>query len=150
MFALLLTLSIMGCANNSKTASSEKGQIDPSGPLVVNCTVMSRDFSELNDTLFSKEAVLSKMKHQPGGAVNITNIGPYEFWVMVHGMVLGGQSQITNYQVAIKDKRTNQFMHALSDTSLNSNNPPKAARISLVEYYPESLLEKGELLFECK
>ena len=150
ILGLLLMVSFTGCAINSKAARSENGTPPQHNALVLKCTIMASDFSELKDTNLTKEAAISGMKHQPSGAVKIATVEPYEFWVMAHGLKLNKPSQIINYQVAIKDRRTNQFMHAMSNTSLDSANPLKSARISLVDYYPNSLLEKGELIFECQ
>jgi hypothetical protein len=69
---------------------------------------------------------------------------------MAHSVqTMQDQSFINNFQVAIKDKESGLFMHALSDTSHSLIHPPHAARISLVDYHTETGLEKGELLFEC-
>jgi hypothetical protein len=147
---MFLIALIPGCAHNSKASDPEKERITQPGALMLNCTIISRDFSDIKDTTISQEAVINALKHKPGGAAKVTTIEPYEFWVMVHSMMLGEQPKIINFQVAIKDRRTNQFMHALSNTSIDGANPINMARISLVEYYPDSMLEKGELLFECR
>lgn len=150
ILAMLLTVSIIGCANTPKASHSGKETLSQHHALMLNCTITAQDFSGLKDTAISKETVISGMKHEPGGAVKIATLAPYEFWVMVHGTVLSKPSRILNYQVAIKDKRTNQFFHALSETSPDSAHPPRSARISLVEYHPNSMMEKGELFLECK
>ena len=70
---------------------------------------------------------------------------------MTHGIqTIGNERFINSFQVAVKNKQSKMFSHALSDRSFSAVNQPEYARISLVEYYPDSLLEKNEILFECE
>ncbi|MCP4117880.1 MAG: hypothetical protein GY737_21260 [Desulfobacteraceae bacterium] len=109
------------------------------------------DFDGIDHAVKSVEVILKELKHKPGGMILVSQTEDYEFWVMTHGVqTINGRVFINNFQVAIKDKASKLFMHALSDTTHTSERPPKHARISLVDYYPDSSLEKGELLFECR
>lgn len=75
----------------------------------------------------------------------------YQFWAMSHSVQTLGKNQcINNFQVAILHKAGKMFMHALSDSRYMPDSPPQHARVSLVEYYPDSLLEKGEIFFEWR
>jgi hypothetical protein len=70
---------------------------------------------------------------------------------MTHGVqTIGNERFINSFQVAVKHKASKIFSHALSYRSFSAANQPKYARISLVEYYPDSLLEQHEVLFECE
>lgn len=93
---------------------------------------------------------LKNIKSQKGGAVLASQTKDYEFWVMSHSQqTIENKTFINNYQVAIKDKNNGYFMHALSDSIYSPDKNPTKARISLVEYHPDSLIENGELFFEC-
>lgn len=119
-------------------------------PLKLQCNISFMDFDGIGHAAKSVEIILTALKHKPGGMILVSQTDNYEFWVMTHGVqTINGQVFINNFQVAIKDKVSKLFMHALSDTSHTPGSPPKHARISLVDYYPDSSLEKGELLFEC-
>jgi hypothetical protein len=118
--------------------------------LDLQCTVAFSSFDQIDDQSKSGEITLTDMKHRPGGMIRFTQTKAYEFWVMTHSVQsMSERSFINNFQVAIKDKESGLFMHALSDTSRSINHPPNAARISLVNYHAETGLEKGELFFEC-
>jgi len=115
------------------------------------CNITFSDFDGIEHLAKTEEIRLSEIKHKPGGSALVAETDHYEFWVMVHGMqTIDKQDFVNNFQVAIKHKVSLLFMHALSDTSHSADKSPRHARISLVEYYPDSTLEKGELMFECK
>ena len=119
--------------------------------LELNCTTSFNNFDNIENAVTSSQVTLTAAKHQPGGMQLVTQTSTYEFWVMAHGVqTINRQKFINNFQVAIKHKDSQLFMHALSDTSHTPDIPPKHARISLVDYHPDSTLEKGELLFECR
>ncbi len=84
------------------------------------------------------------------GKIGVYQNNNYEFWVMTHSIQkLNTQKFINNFQVAIRHKTSNLFVHALSDSSFNPEKCPKHARISLVDYQQGTFLEKGKLCFEC-
>lgn len=99
----------------------------------------------------TEELVLTNFKHKPGGIRLVTQTGEYEFWVMTHNIqTINNKRFVSNFQVAIKHNSSRLFIHALSDTTHTAGSSPKHARISIVEYQPDSFIEKGELLFECR
>ncbi len=147
---ILFVFLLSGCTDFLKPTGSDKIVIPSPAELNLNCTIISADYRGIHDILITKKVKLIGLKHQPNGAVKVASYGNFDFWVMIYGMKLDGvEPVIMNFQVAIKDRRSDQFMHALSDTSFDKNKPPQMARISLVEYHPNSMVEKGELLFEC-
>lgn len=119
-------------------------------PLNLQCTVAFSNFDQIEERSKSGEITLTDLKHKPGGMVRFTQTKAYEFWVMTHSVQsVNNESFINNFQVAIRHKESGLFMHALSDTTNRVDQPPHAARISLVNYHAETALEKGELFFEC-
>jgi hypothetical protein len=140
-----LLLSFLSVNSNAEKISTLKTNV-----LNLTCSISFSGFAEMPDTSITKNATLSAGKNAKGGAVLLTQTDAFEFWLMAHGVqTLGGDRFINNFQVAIKDKKSEFFAHALSDTSYSATQPPKAARLSFVEYYPSSLLERGELILEC-
>jgi hypothetical protein len=120
-------------------------------PLGLQCTVAFTHFDRIENMSKSGEVTLSDIKHKPRGSIKFTQTEAYEFWVMAHGVQsTNDHAFINNFQVAIKHKESGLFMHALSDTSHSKNKPPLAASISLVNYHTGTMLENGELFFECK
>lgn len=118
--------------------------------LKLQCSIHFNNFNGIEQASTGMKVSIKNVKNQEGGAVLVTQTKDYEFWVMSHSQQkLEGKSFINNFQVAIKDKKTGLFMHALSDSSYSATQKPSKARISLVDYHPNSLLEKGELFFEC-
>ena len=129
--------------------AEEKGKAEI--PLRLQCNISFRDFDGIAYAVKTVEIELTELKHKPGGMILVNQTDNYEFWAMIHGVqMINGQRFINNFQVAIKDKNSKLFMHALSDTSHTPGRYPKHARISLVDYYPDSFLEKGELFFDCR
>jgi hypothetical protein len=119
-------------------------------PLSLKCSAVFSNYNGVKHAATFIDVTLSQPKHNPGGMILATQTKDYEFWVMSHGVqTLNNKRFINNFQVAIRDKATGLFMHALSDTSHNADNPPEHARICLVDYHNESNLEKGELCFSC-
>ena len=119
--------------------------------LELNCNTSFSNFDNIENAVTSSQVTLTAAKHQPGGMQLVTQTSTYEFWVMTHGIqTISSLRFINNFQVAIKHKASQLFMHALSDTSHSPDMAPKHARISLVDYHPDSNLEKGELMFECR
>lgn len=93
---------------------------------------------------------LDNDKHKSGGSKLVTQTDSFEFWVMTHTIqTINEQSFISGFQVAIKDKKSGFLAHALSDSSHNPKQSPVKARISLVDYAADSLIEKGDLFFVC-
>jgi len=127
-----------------------KDKINTDISLTLLCNVSFSNFDNIEHSVKTEEVMLTAAKHQPGGMHLVTQTSNYEFWVMTHGLqTKNNQRFINNFQVAIKHKASQLFMHALSGTNHSPDTPPKHARISLVDYHPDSSLEKGELLFEC-
>ena len=119
--------------------------------LTLACEIHFSNFKNIHQAVTTKTVILTALKHQKGGAQRVTQTDDYEFWVMVHGVQsLNKQQRINNFQVAIKNKHSGEFMHAMSDRVYSDQAQPARARISLVEYQAGSLLEKGELFFECQ
>lgn len=126
-------------------------QGEPQVSLKLLCNIAFSNFDNIEYSAKTKEITLTNMKHKPGGMQLVTQTSGYEFWAMIHGVqTMNDQCFINNFQVAIKHKTSQLFMHALSDTSHTPGNIPKHARVSLVDYHTNSSLEKGELLFECR
>jgi len=118
--------------------------------LDLQCTINISNYNGVKHASITKNVSLTALKHRLGGAVLVSQTDEYEFWAMIHGVQTTGDSAIVNnYQVAIKDKGTGVFMHALSDTTHNANVRPVSARLSLVSYNKNTFLEEGELIFEC-
>lgn len=118
--------------------------------LDLQCVVEFRDFEKVEHILKVVDVRLSQIKHKPGGHVLVAETDHYEFWVMVHGtQSINDQNIVNAFQTAIKHKNSLLFMHALSDVSHSASDLPKRSRVSLVEYHPNSMLEKGELMLEC-
>jgi hypothetical protein len=119
--------------------------------LKLECTVTFNNYDGVDNASLGAEIVLTNAKHNPGGSVQVSQTDDYEFWVMAHGVqTTNDQRLINSFQVAIKDKTTNTFMHALSDSNYSPAGGPEHARISLIDYHPNSFLEEGELMFECR
>ena len=132
---------------NSHAALSAKDELS----LTLICNIYFSDAKALENNINTDEIRLSAAKHKRGGAKLIHQTNEYEFWVMTHGVqTIGNERFINSFQVAVKHKKSKMFSHALSDRSFSTVNQPKYARISLVEYYPDSLLEQHEVLFECE
>ena len=119
-------------------------------PLQLQCTVNISNYNGIDHASVSKDIVLSQLKHKTGGAVLVSQTDDYEFWAMTHGQqTINNVTFFNNFQIAIKDKKSNLFMHALSDTSNLPDVMPVKARLSLVKYIEGSFIEDGELLYEC-
>jgi len=119
-------------------------------PLQLQCTINISNYNGVDHASISKDIKLAQLKHKAGGAVLVSQTDDYEFWAMTHGQqTIKNVVFFNNFQVAIKDKKRNLFMHALSDTSNLPDITPVKARLSLVKYFEESFVEEGELLFEC-
>jgi hypothetical protein len=119
--------------------------------LSLSCNIIFDNYSGFKDTSISKDIVLTNYKHKPGGMIKISELHGFEFWAMIYSVQrINNQTLINSFQVAIKDKATNLFMHALSDIVFTTNTTPNQARISLVDYWGNGQEEKGELLFECR
>lgn len=132
---------------NSHAESSTRDEL----LLTLTCNINFSDGKALENNINTDEIRLSAAKHKRGGAELIHQTNEYEFWVMTHGVqTIGNERFINSFQVAVKHKESKIFSHALSDRSFSAVNQPKYARISLVEYYPNSLLEQHEVLFECE
>lgn len=128
-----------------------QNQDKPHLSLELICNISFSNFDNIEHTAKTMEITLTGAKHQPGGMQLVTQTDNYEFWVMTHSVqTIGNQRFISNFQVAIKHKPDQLFMHALSDTSYSPDHLPRRARISLVDYHPDTALEAGELIFDCK
>ena len=118
--------------------------------LELSCNIVFDHYSGI-DTTTSRDVTLSNYKHKPGGMIKVSESGDFEFWVMTHSVQkINNQTLINNFQVAIKEKKSQLFMHALSDSVFSPGQSPHHARISLISYHPDQSIETGELLFECR
>lgn len=119
-------------------------------PLDLKCGIYISNYDGIDDYSTSRNTTLMDQTNGVEGSVLISENEKYEFWVLTHGvMSRGTTSIITNFQVAVKVKATNEFFHALSDTSYDPMVLPKQARISLIKYHDNSFHEQGNLFFEC-
>lgn len=144
---MVLMLLMVFCSSLGIAAQPAENSLTP---LQLQCSITITNYNGIDHASISKNVELLAIKHKPGGAVLVSQTDDYQFWVMIHGQqALNNVKFFNNFQVAIMDKKTNIFMHALSDTNNNSNVKPLKARLSLVKYFPNSFLEEGELLFEC-
>jgi hypothetical protein len=116
----------------------------------LKCSITVSNFTGMEDQAQFFDVKLTGLKHKPSGAKKLTTINGYEFWVMNHSLQnTNNIVRIINFQVAIKNLTTSTFTHALSN-SYTDNLINHSARISLVEYNENQLLEKGEVMFSCK
>ena len=149
MFRLNCLICFFLIVTSLSSYAEEKGKSNIS--LRLQCNISFRNFDGIALAAKTVEIELTELKHNPGGMIQVSHTDDYEFWVMTHTVqTINGQRFINNFQVAIKDKASKLFMHALSDSSYTPEKSPKHARISLVDYYPDSFLEKGELFFDCR
>ena len=119
-------------------------------PLNLTCDISFNNFDNIDHAVTTKDIILTQAKHKPDGMKLVSQTRDYEFWVMTHSVQsIAGQKFVNNFQVAIKHKTSQLFMHALSDTGHSPEVQPEKARISLVDYHLNTTLEKGELIFEC-
>lgn len=119
-------------------------------PLHLNCVVNFGNYNGIDETSTTRQSTLNSHKHKTGGSNLVVQTKFYKFWVMTHGVqTITNRAFIREFQVAVRHKQSGLFMHALSDMASSPDIPPKRARISLVNYHPDTTLEKGELLFEC-
>lgn len=141
-FILLFVMSVKCWAVNHTQHDMSK--------IELKCSINITNYNGVDHASISKKVPLTALKHQVGGTVLVSQTNALEFWAMSHGQqTINGQTFINNFQVAIKDKKTGLFMHALSDKTNSPNKQALKARISLVTYFQDSFLEEGELLFEC-
>jgi len=116
----------------------------------LKCSVTVSNFAGIVDQSQFFDVKLIGLKHKPAGAKKVTTINNYEFWVMNHSLqTTNNITHVVNFQVAIKNITNGTFTHALSNSYTN-NSINHSARISLVEYHENQLLEKGEVMFSCK
>lgn len=119
-------------------------------PLLLQCTINVSNYNGVEHASISKDIELVELKHKAGGAVLVSQTDEYEFWAMTHGLqTINDVTFFNTFQIAIKDKKSSLFMHAMSDTSNSPDKKPVKARLSLVKYFERSFLEEGELLLEC-
>lgn len=119
-------------------------------PLDLKCGIYISNYDGIKHYSTSRNAMLMGQKNNVGGSALISENEKYEFWVFTHGvMSIEEVNIITNFQVAVKVKATDQFFHALSDTSNDPMVLPKQARLSLIKYHDGSFHEQGNLFFEC-
>jgi hypothetical protein len=148
MFRLIIVVGLF-CNIGIVHAADAKDVVSPK--LQLQCDVLYSNYAGIHHAEKHAKVTLQGLKQQAHGAKLITQTKDYEFWVMIHGLqTIGEHTFINNFQVAIRNKHTKEFYHALSDSSYSPKYFPHQARISLVEYQPNTFLEKGELLFECR
>lgn len=130
--------------------SNTYAKSDIKSTLSLKCSVLVSNYSGVEQASHFADVVLTVSKNLPGGNVRVTRMQGFEFWVMTHGLQRTNNQVVFNsFQVAIKSIKSGLFIHALSDVSFDVSKPPQQARISLVDYHPDSFIESGELLFEC-
>ena len=119
--------------------------------LKLQCSLSVNHYHQMEDSFQVKTVTLSGLKHLPTGAAKVFELPDYDFWVMTHTVQnIETQAHINNFQVALHNKHSGNFVHALSNTVFPNSADQMKARISLVDYYSDTLSEEGELLFECQ
>ncbi len=119
-------------------------------PIELTCKIFFSNYAGVKQAEITRIVVLKHLKHNANGREMISQTDDFEFWVMLHSaQTLDEKRFVNNFQVAIKEKKTGLFAHAMSDSSHSFDVKPKSARISFVEYHPESFIESGELFFKC-
>lgn len=119
--------------------------------LSLKCSVHSDNFGDESGLLASKEVLIKGNVLTHSGNVLVYETDELEFWVLTHmTQELNGDHFINNFEVSIKDKSTNRFYNALSDSVFSSNRSPQSARIRLVNYHSVGFHEKGYIMFRCK
>jgi hypothetical protein len=118
----------------------------------VECFMSTGNYFTSEPIFKNKKLTLKGLKHQsPHGAIKVFELQHYQFWVMNYSLAnIDNNTQVTSLQVAIKNMISGEFYHALSNIRNFSSNDRLQARISLVKYFDNSMLEDSELLFECK
>ena len=87
----------------------------------------------MNYQIFSRGIRLTQAKHRSGGMKRASQTADYEFRVMTHAVQsLKGLKFINNFQVAIKLKSSQLFIHALSDTTHSADRPPQKTGICML------------------
>ena len=119
-------------------------------PLDLKCGVYISNYDGIEHYSTSSNVSLIGKKKDIEGSTLIGENEKYEFWVFTNGVMSRGTAYlITSFQVAIKVKATDEFFHAVSDTSYDPMVLPKQARISLIKYFDNTFQEEGSLFFEC-
>ncbi|GAB1262183.1 hypothetical protein [Aurantivibrio plasticivorans] len=137
---LALTLS-MGLLAQQAVANS----------ITLDCSLSQNRYPGIEDNMSFATVALQGLKDHPTGAKKVFTLEKLklEFWAMNHGIISqNGEGWVMNYQVAIKNTDNGQFLHALSNDRIEKQK--SRARISLVAYHDNSMLEAGEIMFECK
>ncbi len=120
-------------------------------PLSLSCGISLSAYAGVASESHFFDVVLSHHKHKEGGHKLVLERQGLQFWVMAHSVqTLSGVEFINSYQLAVKDSVSGLFVHVLSDISNTPLVAPQSARLSLVDYHPDTFLEKGELMFDCK
>lgn len=149
MFRISWLIALISLVSIGTTLASEKNETEIA--LKLRCNISFSQFDQIDHAVKTVVVTLSELKHRPGRMKLVSQTKNYEFWVMPHLIqTLNEHRFISNFQVAIKEKSSQLFMHALSDSSHIPDQTPKYARISLVDYHPNTTLEKGELSFDCR
>ncbi len=141
MFVLLAGLvSPLLCAN-----------ADSSPELTLSCSVHSDNFGTESGLLVSKEIAIIGSVLKRAGRSLVYETENVEFWALAHmTQKLNGNHFINNFEVAIRDKESNRFYNALSDSVFSADQAPDSARIRLVHYHPGTFHEQGYMMFECQ
>jgi hypothetical protein len=98
----------------------------------------------------SKEVSLSGLKDGKNGAKQVFNLNRYELWAFTHAVIeQAGKSLISSIQVGVKNIKTGDFFHSYSNNRGMNAEKPLNAEIRLIDYYPDSFLDRGEIVFGC-
>lgn len=120
-------------------------------PLSLSCGISLSAYAGVESESHFFDVVLSHHKHKEGGHKLVLERQGLQFWVMTHSVqTLSGVEFINSYQLAVRTLASGLFVHALSDVSNAPSVAPRSARLSLVDYHPDTFLEKGELMFDCQ
>lgn len=119
--------------------------------LFLSCSVHSDNFGKKPGLLMSKELSIKGSVLARGGSVLVYETDDLEFWALTHmTQELNGHHFINNFEMSIKDKSTNRFYNALSDSVFSEDRSPQSARIRIANYYPGTFHEKSYIMFRCK
>lgn len=119
--------------------------------LTLSCSIHSDNFGSDSGLLASKEVTIKGSALSQDGSRLIYEIENLEFWVLTHmTQELGGDHFINNFEVAIREKGTNRFYNALSDSVFSADRFPESARIRLANYHPGTFHEERYVMFQCQ
>lgn len=108
------------------------GSTNSSPELTLSCSVHSDNFGTESGLLVSKEISISGSVLKRDGRSLVYETENLEFWALTHmTQELNGDHFINNFEVAIRDKETNRFYNALSDSVFSADRAPVRRELGL-------------------